>query len=204
MLEAYKKEKNEALSQAQEYVDQLLNARQAQKDAKTHGENVEDRNMSEIEPTLVCFYENVIKFEKLRWLDEGYPRALAMDWEEIVKQEKEHLDGLEVDEDKLKDSLSQDFDLDACIICKIMLDVEAPPSTGVPIGILPGYSSKDLGESSTLISQGLPVINPIITTATSNVITSFNQRLLLLGLLFLPLVFLRSNYHGDFQNLIQP
>lgn len=69
---------------------------------------------------MVRFYANVVK---LRWLDEGYPRALAVAGEEMVKLERVHSDGVgvEVDEDKLKEDLLDDKDLDALVVVKIIL-----------------------------------------------------------------------------------
>lgn len=41
----------------------------------------------------------------------GYPKVLAMVWKKIIKPEREHFDGAEVDEGALKYNLLDDEDL---------------------------------------------------------------------------------------------
>lgn len=110
------------------------------------------RIKEKFEPIIINYNTNIIKSTNLYWLDNDYPKALVLAWEQILK-ERESLGGGVVDLKELEQELLSANKIGALRIGELILHLD------LAVG-----AQKDQGESSesaiqdatTSLNFGLP------------------------------------------------
>lgn len=158
-LDKEEKENDYALIKTHNYREELVDACQAKEKEESQAKDVEKqikavkkRIKEKFEPIIINYNTNIIKSTNLYWLDNDYPKALVLAWEQILK-ERESLGGGVVDLKELEQELLSANKIGALRIGELILHLD------LAVG-----AQKDQGESSesaiqdatTSLNFGLP------------------------------------------------
>lgn len=87
-------------------------------------------------------------------LEDDYPRALPMAWNEVLRQEREFAEGLKLMKTNSKSNLLEKEDLNALVMGLNYLSTKVSNAISVVVEALSKSGSVDLGNDSSFASRG--------------------------------------------------